>query len=115
MNKVVCNTADVTLFALCIGGGSLLPDGLIPGMAGFILIKVILPVLLCVVLRYLFFKSVSVSCDKPTCNGKGVLESETELVDNPVIRAVMIKGHRCTKCQHLIQTTLVGPATKNNQ
>nr|KJZ06777.1 hypothetical protein TW77_17835 [Pseudoalteromonas rubra] len=114
MNKIVCYLVEVTLFLLCLGVGSLLSEASGPALVGFVLTQLVVPALLWVALRYLFFKSVSVSCDKPTCGGRGRLESQTELADNPVIRAVMIKGHRCTKCQHLIHTALFTPVAKDN-
>lgn len=70
----------------------------------FIIYNILIPAFVSVIGLYCFLKFVPVRCTVKNCNGKGYLESDTEIVDNILTRIIFVKGHRCEKCDTLIDT-----------
>lgn len=50
---------------------------------------------------YSFIK-MPIKCDQANCNGLASIEVSPE-VANSFLRHIMVRGHRCNKCGHLIE------------
>jgi hypothetical protein len=68
----------------------------LPLFANFITVAVLSALFI-----YSFIK-VPIKCDQNDCNGLASIEVSPE-VEGTFLRHILVKGHRCDKCDHLIK------------
>ncbi len=55
-----------------------------------------------------FLQKIPMKCDQDECNGIAALEYKPE-INNKILKQLLIKGHKCNTCGHLIK-----PPKQNN-
>ena len=97
MNKILHRAITVVIPVLIfIGISSLIAKGVISIFLAFIIIAT-----LSALFVYSFVK-LPMKCDQSDCDGISKIEVAPE-VQESFLRHILVKGHRCNKCNHLIK------------
>jgi hypothetical protein len=97
MNKILHRAITIIVpLLIFLGISSFIAQGLISVFLAFFVIAVLSVIFIC------SFVKMPMKCDQVDCNGIATVEVSPEIKDS-FLRHILVKGHCCGKCSHLIE------------